>query len=277
MPLTSDATSRAELYPQDVETVNFTLSGLPSGTTVALYDNTDTELQREDNIISGLFSYDYIHSGSDIEDVYYVIWHEDYIPFKSTPFDLTATDLGLSYTPVDDLIYDAAHANRYVSDFANKVIIMDTGETEYDVRGAYSHWKEQIFLADNFTYDFAFDVLGNVVYDSPKRVPPFTSLINGWKIRPDEANHTLTVSGGILYVDGGGDPFVDTLSPYTVRVNYVQPVEVLMIATGSGVTAGDKTDIIDGVWNKTLSGKAASNRLSDADGNAEAAAYEMYK
>jgi len=263
IPMTSTSVSRARLYPQDVETVNFTLSGLPSGTTVALYDNTNAELQREDNITSGEFSYDYIHSGSDIEDVYYVIWHEDYIPFKSDPFDLTATDLGLSYTPVDDTIYDAAHANRYVTEFTNKIIVMDTGETEYDVRGAYSHWKEQIFLADNFTYDFAFDVLGNVVYDSPKRVPPFTALINGWKIRPDEANHTLTVSGGILYVDGGGDPFVDTLGAYTVRVNYAQPVEVLMIATGGGggATASE-------VWSystRTLSGIGSSGIASEAN------------
>jgi hypothetical protein len=263
MPLTSDATSRAALYPQDVETVTFSLTGLPTGTTVALYDDTDTELQRNDNITSGSFTYNYIHSGTDIPDVYYVIWHEDYIPFKSTPFDLTATDLGLSYTPVDDTVYDSAYTDRYTIDYANKRIIMDTGETTYDIRGAYSKWKDNIFLSDNFTYDFAYEVLGNVVYDSPKRVPPFTSLINSWKIRPDEANHTLTVSGGILYVDGGGDPFVDTLGAYTVRVNYAQPVEVLMIATGSGVTPSDVTDIADAVWDEALSGHTTAGTMGD--------------
>jgi hypothetical protein len=272
MPLTSDATSRAELYPQDVETVNFTLSGLPTGTTVALYDSTDTELQRNDNITSGVFSYDYIHSGSDITDVYYVIWHEDYVPFKSAPFDLTATDLGLSYTPVDDTVYDAAYTDRYTIDYANKRIIMDTGETVYDIRGAYSKWKDNIFLSDNFTYDFAFETLGNVVYDSPKRVPPFTSLINSWKIRPDEANHTLTVSGGILYVDGGGDPFVDTLGAYTVRINYVQPVEVLMIATGSGVTPTDVTDIANAVQTELNDDFAA---IPTASENATAVQSEL--
>jgi hypothetical protein len=248
IPLSSNATSRAALYPQDVETVTFSLTGLPTGTTVALYDSTNTELQRDDNITSGEFEYQYIHSGSDIEDVYYVVWHPDYIPYKSAPFDLTDTDLGLSFTPIDDTVYDASYVDRYTINYTNKRIIMNSGETVYDVRGAYSKWKDDIFLSDNFTYDFAFSVLGNVVYDPPKRVPPFTSLTNNWKIRPDEANHTLTVSGGILYVDGGGDPFVNTLGAYTVRIKYVQPVEVLMIATGSGVLPSDVSNIVDAVW-----------------------------
>jgi hypothetical protein len=276
MPLTSDATSRARLYPQDVETVSFTLSGLPTGTTVALYDNTDTELQREDNILTGEFQYNYIHSGSDITDVYYVVWHEDYVPFKSDPFDLTATDLGLSYTPIDDPIYDAAHDDRYTIDFATKRIIMDTGETQYDVPGAYSHWKDQIFLADNFTYDFAFQILGGVAYATPKAIPPFTALLNSWKIRPDETNHTLTVENGILYVEGGGDPFVNTLGAYTVRINYSQPVEVLLVSTGSGVLPSDITDIVDAVWDEAISGHQTSGTtgriLKDGADNAELSA-----
>lgn len=241
LPFITSPTSRARRYPQDVDTVSFTISGLPTGTTVALYDNTDTELQREDNILTGSFVYDYVHSGTDFEDNYYVIWHEDYAPYKSDLFDLTATDLGLSYTPVDDPIYDPAHDDRYTIDFANELIIMDTGETQYDVPGAYSHWKDQIFLADNFTYQFAFTIKGGVDYATPKAIPAFTALINGWKIRPDEANHTLTVENGILYVEGGGDPFVDTLGAYTVRINYAQPVEVLAISTsgGGGATASE--------------------------------------
>jgi len=247
IPMLSTSTSRARLYPQAVDSLAFTLSGLPSGTTVALYDNADTELLREDNITSGTFEYNYVHSGADITDVYYVVWHPDYVPFKSAPFDLTATDLGLSYTPVDDPIYDAAHDDRYTIDFANKRIVMEAGETQYDVPGAYSHWKDQIFLADNFTYDFAFTIKGGVAYASPKEIPAFTALINSWKIRPDEANHTLIVENGILYVEGGGDPFVDTLGAYTVRINYSQPVEVLLISTGSGVLPSDITDIADAV------------------------------
>jgi len=265
------AASRLRLYPQDVDTVSFTLSGLPTGTTVALYDNTDTELQREDNILTGSFVYEYIHSGVDFEDNYYVIWHEDYVPYKSDLFDLTATDLGLSYTPVDDPIYDPAHDDRYTVDFPNKLIIMDTGETSYDVPGAYSQWKDDIFLADNFTYDFAFTIKGGIDYATPKAIPPFTALINSWKIRPDEDDHTLTVENGILYVEGGGDPFVDTLGAYTVRINYSQPVEVLLVSTGSGVLPTDITDIAEAVWQNTdvNTGTQKGKILKDAADNAE--------
>ena len=83
--------------------------------------------------------------------------------------------------------------------------------------------------------------MGGVTYASPKAIPAFTALINGWKVRPDEADHTLSVVNGILYVEGGGDPFVDTLGAYTVRINYAQPVEVLAISTsgGGGATASE--------------------------------------
>ena len=143
------------------------------------------------NSASVEFEYFYIHSGTDIADVYYVVWHEDYEIFKSTPFDLTAADSGLSFTPITDTVFDSAYDDRYTIDYTNKRIIMGTGETTYDVRGAYSKWKTDVFNADNFTYDFAFSILGNVEYSAPKRIPTFTGLLNSWKIRPDEANHTL--------------------------------------------------------------------------------------
>lgn len=72
-------------------------------------------------------------------------------------------------------------------------------------------------------------------------------MVQDWQIRPDEANHTLTVENGILYVEGGGDPFVDTVGAYTVRINYSQPVEVLLVSTGSGVLPSDVTDIANAV------------------------------
>lgn len=247
IPMKSTVTSRQRLYPQAVDTVTFTLAGLPSGSTVALYDNTDTLLLREDNITSGEFIYDYIHSGVDFTDNYYVVWHEDYEVYKSALFDLTAIDLGLSFTPIVDTIYDAGYDDRYTIDFVNKRIIMKTGETQYDVAGAYSKWKDEIFLLDNFIYDFAFITEGGVTYSAPRSIPDFTGLINSWKIRPDEANHVLTVENGILYVDGGGDPFVNTLGAYTVRIPYSAPIDVLTISTGSGVLPTDISDIASAV------------------------------
>lgn len=245
------------LYEQAVQAPTLSITGLPVGTTVALYDDTDGELAREDAIATGEFQYQYIHSGTDIPDVYFVVWHPDYLLYRSDPFDLTADDLGLSFTPIDDTLYDAAADVRYTFDFPNKLIVMDTGETVYDVRGAYSCWKDEVFLLDNLTEPFAFDTLGYVEYSTGKWVPAFTELINGWKIRPDEANHTLTVEGGILYATAAADPFVDTVGAYTVRIAYAAPVDVLALDTGGGAapTAGE---VADAVWDESLAGHSTA-------------------
>jgi hypothetical protein len=66
------------------------------------------------------------------------------------------------------------------------------------------------------------------------KIPIYVFLLNGWKLRPQEANHTLSVTDGIILVDGGGDPFVNTLGSYVVRINYQQPVQAISFATGGG-------------------------------------------
>jgi hypothetical protein len=73
-------------------------------------------------------------------------------------------------------------------------------------------------------------------------IPTYIFLQNGWRVRPQESNHTLAVGGGILLVDGGGDPFVNTVGIFMVRINYQQPVQAIAISTsggGSGATAAD--------------------------------------
>jgi hypothetical protein len=60
--------------------------------------------------------------------------------------------------------------------------------------------------------------------------------MNGWKLKPQESNHTLTIKDGILLVNGGGDPFTNTTGAYIVRINYQQPVQAISFATGG--TAG---------------------------------------
>jgi uncharacterized SAM-binding protein YcdF (DUF218 family) len=65
-------------------------------------------------------------------------------------------------------------------------------------------------------------------------IPVYISLLNGWRIRPQAANHTLGVSDGILLVLGGGDPFVNPSGSFVVRINYQQPVQAIGFSTGGG-------------------------------------------
>ena len=65
-------------------------------------------------------------------------------------------------------------------------------------------------------------------------IPVYVFLLNGWRVKPQESNHTLYVTNGILLVDGGGDPFVSTSGSFIVRINYQQPVQAISFATGGG-------------------------------------------
>lgn len=75
-------------------------------------------------------------------------------------------------------------------------------------------------------------------------IPTYVYLENGWRIRPDEASHTLTVTGGVILVQGGGDPFADTVGLFRVNVRYQQPVQAIGVSTGA-VVAPSQQEIRD--------------------------------
>ena len=72
----------------------------------------------------------------------------------------------------------------------------------------------------------------NIDLSAGTKIPVYVFLQDGWKIKPQEANHTLNVSDGILLVSGGGDPFLNTSGTYTVRINFQQPVQAISFNTG---------------------------------------------
>lgn len=140
----------------------------------------------------------------------------------------------------------------YSFDGANKVISLTSGTTSVTLADLWSRWKDWM-LAGNAGFLPAFDTVGGEPIDpsAGTLIPLYLFLRNGWKIRPQEANHTVTFSGGTLLVQGGGDPFVDTVGNYRVRVRFQQPVQAFGYSTtgSSGPTADD---IATAVWAKTL-------------------------
>jgi hypothetical protein len=62
----------------------------------------------------------------------------------------------------------------------------------------------------------------------------------GWRVRPMESSHNLTITGN-LFVEGGGVPVVATLGTYQVNVNYTVPVQAQGISTSgsTGPTAAE--------------------------------------
>lgn len=117
-----------------------------------------------------------------------------------------------------------------------KIISLSTGTIVLGIRDLWSRWIDWSCTSDNQKYLPAFRSVGGDTIDAGDgtSIPLYTFMLNGWKIRPQEATHTLNVNDGILLVDGGGDPFADTVGSYIVRVNFKQPVQAISFSTGSG-------------------------------------------
>lgn len=118
----------------------------------------------------------------------------------------------------------------------SKTITLTAGTTSLSVRDLWSRWVDWLLTADNSKYLPAMSQVGGNDIDAGAgtKIPIYAFLLNGWRLKPQEANHTLNVGDGVLLVEGGGDPFVNTTGPYVVRVNYQQPVQAISFTAGGG-------------------------------------------
>ncbi|NOQ18063.1 MAG: hypothetical protein GQ507_02330 [Dehalococcoidales bacterium] len=143
-------------------------------------------------------------------------------------------------------------ASKVTFDSVNKLIICKTGVTELDAKvDIYSDAKED-WRTDTTLNKFRF-IFRSIGGDdtAPGETAPLYSFIKyGWKIRPDEVDHVLNITNGAILVEGATseDPFEDTVGAFTVRIRMYVPVKATIVASGSGVTEQDKTDIAVEVW-----------------------------
>jgi len=141
-------------------------------------------------------------------------------------------------------------------DGPNKLIIVDFGIEEIETQEIYSEWKEWMCLTDNAKYHLAMRTVGGDPTTGIKSVAPYFFLSNGWKIRPYEGDHYLTISGN-LFIDNpetyGALVFVHTLGDHMVTVSVNLTSDAVGIATGGG-TAPSADEVAAAVWNRLLSG-----------------------
>jgi hypothetical protein len=134
-------------------------------------------------------------------------------------------------------------------DGTTKIATLSLGTTTLSVLDLYSRWVDWLLTSDNSKFPVMFSTVGGDVIDSAAgtSIPTYAFLQNGWRIKPQEANHTLNVTGGVLLVAGGGDPFINTTGSYIVRINYSQPVQAITVATGgsSGLTTQQETMLLE--------------------------------
>lgn len=117
----------------------------------------------------------------------------------------------------------------YTFDGSTKRITLPTGMVTLNLVDLHSRWKEWI-LAGNAECLLAFSTVGGEITE----IPLYLFMQNGWLIVPQSANHTLTVTNGILVGQGGADPFTDPAGSYKIRINRQVPG----IAIGYSTTGG---------------------------------------
>jgi hypothetical protein len=126
------------------------------------------------------------------------------------------------------------------------------GYVDIDVKiDIYSDWKEWCLLSDNIKYEQALYAVGGDPLPGEKALGTTYFLLNGWKIRPYEGNHTLNINGN-LYAEDGSSPYVQTLATYNVMV--INSVSSLVDSTVQQLKEIEYASFNDGVTIDVING-----------------------
>jgi hypothetical protein len=151
----------------------------------------------------------------------------------------------------------------FTFDGPNKRIILQTGTVAFTAGELYSRWKDWAVLAGNAKYLKAITAIGNEVISSGNNTPAFFFLNNGWRIRPQEADHTLIVTGNLIVEGGTDDPFVQTTGDFNVQIQQ-NVSKAPIVVTSSGLATGDKADIAALVWSQLKSDNNTSGSFGSS-------------
>lgn len=99
-----------------------------------------------------------------------------------------------------------------------RIVEIDAGgDNVLDVAEIYSEWKEWLKLSDNAKFSQAFRFVGGDPISDTQDLGVTYFLLNGWRIRPAESSHKLTLVGNIFTDPSGFSIFVATLGTFTVN------------------------------------------------------------
>lgn len=141
-----------------------------------------------------------------------------------------------------------------------KLVIVNQGITNLNIKDdVYSNWKEWLSVYDYMKYEQAFRSVGGDPLPSGDNLGSTFFLMNGWKMRTWEGNHTLDVVGNI-YTESGQPVFVLTLGSWNILVN--NTVSNLIDKVNNDLVAGlvwDELLVNHGIGGTT--GKALKDTL----------------
>lgn len=133
-------------------------------------------------------------------------------------------------------------------DGPNKLIIevSAAGDNALDVFEIYSEWKFWVTQSDNMKYLQAFTPVGGDPINLVESLDITYFLENGWRVRPAELSHKLTLNGNLFTREPGQSVNVDTIGAYTVNVEQKVSTVVRLLSPGdTTLSDAEKDDIIN--------------------------------
>jgi hypothetical protein len=145
--------------------------------------------------------------------------------------------------------------HKVTFDGDNRLILINYGETEIDVgTDIYSDWKEWLTIYDYAKYPPAISSIGGEPIGGGEFIGATYFLENGWRIKPWEGSHNLSVVGNLYTREEGQSAFVNTDGNWKINITnkvstIVRQIETQTTNTGSIPTA---EEIATAVWNKII-------------------------
>jgi hypothetical protein len=137
-------------------------------------------------------------------------------------------------------------------DGIEKIMSLNTGVTSFTISTLYSDWKRWLSLEDNAKFLPAFRYVGGDPTIPGQSLGTTYFLLNSWKIRPYDANHTLIVEGNI-FTEDQSSPFIHTIGHNMVVVQIAfSNLTTTVVVDSSGSTVTPES-IATAVWNKSIS------------------------
>lgn len=138
---------------------------------------------------------------------------------------------------------------------ATKIISFDSSTTEISVQEIYSRWVDWLLTGDNSKYLLAMRNVGGDDLPGARQLGISYFFLNGWKLKPYEETHSLTIMGN-LYSEDGSSPITPVLGSYNVTtiLSVSNLIDIVSTGEGGGTTASE----IWGYSNRTLSSSGVS-------------------
>jgi len=119
-------------------------------------------------------------------------------------------------------------------DSENSLIILGPGTTSVTAGYMYSAWKNWMREGTNSKFLPAFaPSVGGEPLGGGLSVGAYFFLQNGWRIRPQEANHVLNISGNLFPIPDTAALIAPTVGNFNVTVLFSRSSIATIVTTGS--------------------------------------------